>query len=123
MEQYGKLEKGLSYYNLTHSDVEELLNFEKDQWLIHMISGKDNEKYFFDNHCRMYIIFECHGMIQIGLPGEIKRVVKNYSHKTPVKFPPSRWRLSNELIDVIKLIHNYSDVGTYMTFVLNKLIR
>jgi hypothetical protein len=122
MEQYGKLEQGLGYYDLTHADIEELFSFEKDQWLIHMIDGKNNEKYLFDNHCRMYIFSQYNCQIQVGLPGQVKRVIRNYSRKSPVKFPPSRWRLSNELIDAIKLIHNYSDVGTYMTFVLSKLI-
>jgi hypothetical protein len=110
---------------MTHELFRELLNLESDQWIIHRVkfwTDSKLEEYYFDNHARIYIVSECNEIIQIGIPGEYSKTVKNYKDKYPIKFPPSRWRLSDEQIDVVKMISHHSEIATYMSMIMSKLI-
>jgi hypothetical protein len=124
--EYGKMRYQYKYLSLssslTHEDFKELLTLEPDQWIIHRVSGRDvEEEYFFDNRGRIYIVRNCYG-ISIGLAGEYVQKVKQDNVKTPIKFPPSRWRLSDEQIDVVKMIYHHSEIATYMSMIMSKLI-
>jgi hypothetical protein len=124
--EYGKMRNQYRYLSLkaslNHEDFEKLLTLAPDQWIIHRVNGRENEEeYFFDNHARIYTVYNLFG-ISIGLIGEYYTKVKQDNVETPIKFPPSRWRLSDEQIDVVKMISHHSEIATYMSMIMSKLI-
>ncbi len=126
--EYGKYDFNPRKYStmLKYDELKELLSFKKDQWFIHKIISGETDIYF-DNHCRMYVVKEMSCTTNARLMGEDPKTIRfidcDGTHiKTPLEFPPSRWRLSDELIDVVKMIGEKSEIATYMTLVMSKLL-
>jgi hypothetical protein len=102
------------------------MKFDGTQWFINMIPYREYNYLLFDNHFNIYDMYKYDDGVYIGYFNEDKQLVAMVGPPRPLyydfKSRPSLYKLSNKLINVVKLITNEYNMDDYVRMIYAKLI-
>jgi hypothetical protein len=123
---YGRLNPDrLIYIDFTIEILERLMKFDGTQWFIHMIPYKEYNYLLFDNHFNIYDMIKDYDFVYIGYFNEEKHLVGMLGPPRPLyqdfKPRPSLYKLTDRLINIVKLITSEYNMDEYIRMILSKI--